>query len=955
MSQALRIALKELRGLFGSPVAFIFLAVYLLVSLYLFFWHPGYFTRNMADVRPLFAGLPVMLIFLTSALTMRLWSEEQKQGTMEVLLTLPVRDIHLVLGKFLAAWAMVGLALLCTLGLPLSVDRMGPLDWGPVWGGYCAALLLAAAYVSIGLCVSVTTENQIISLIVSVLAGFLLYIPSQEGVAETLGSLIAGLLEPFGIDKAALTQNAAAFIRSLGTGDRFHAIEKGLIDSRDLCYLVGLSVFFITVNAALVAAKRQCPPGSPGESRRTLGVILVGLNLALMSLWMAPRPLFRLDLTEHGDYTLSEATRDLLGSLSEDVTLTLILNEDTLPFLKPLQSQLVDLADEFALVSHGRLRVVELDPTHDSAVAEKLESRYGIKAESGQNKQKYKLEFKSVYFHVLVQHADRHEILGPDKLLEARMDPARSEPDYRLKNPEYILTKTIKKLVHDFESLDSAFSRLSGDAKLKTWVSLTKLREMSEDREAIERLLASAQKVGTEITQKSDGRFSYVTEDPAQTGLGSLELLRTHGVRSLGIPGLYLDLILEVDGKKERIPWNLDTSESLLRESVEAALRRHLPGFSKTVGIWTRAPAAPADPENPYAPPPPSEISLLTEVLGQEFTVKPVGNLMKSGAVPEVDALVVVGLAEVTERELWAFDQYVMSGRPVTIFQGYADVQMGGQKGVELKPVKFGLEDLLFGYGVQVRYTLAQDELCREFIDLENRKIIPYPSFIDVREPRLSGTGPTAGLDGLLMTWCSPVRFDRRKPFKVEVLARTGEHAWIADTQSVENAYASGAWSTADLAVSIQGPLESHFKGKVSPMAEVLGAVTRDRVAARLDDTSKAKLAVIGSHAMVQDMVQELCQTLTYRVGIAGLDEQAAANLGFALNLVSWGIEDEGLGRIRSRSSFARTLRPMDEAEKKGYERLNYIMALFFLAGVLGTAFVMNKYRRPLVGPGSES
>ena len=123
-----------------------------------------FFARNIADVRPLFLWLPRLLIFLCAALTMRLWSEEQKLGTLEILLTLPVETRKLVIGKFLAALILVAVALALTFHVPIAVAMMGDLDWGPVIGGYAAALLLAAAYLAIGLCVSAITDNQIIAL-----------------------------------------------------------------------------------------------------------------------------------------------------------------------------------------------------------------------------------------------------------------------------------------------------------------------------------------------------------------------------------------------------------------------------------------------------------------------------------------------------------------------------------------------------------------------------------------------------------------------------------------------------------------------------------------------------------------------------------------------------------------------------------------------------------------------
>ena len=146
----------------------LFLAAFLGVTLFIFFWVATFFERNLADVRPLFQWMPVLLIFLVAALTMRAWAEERRGGTLELLLTSPTAPSELVLGKFLGAMVLVLIALALTLPLPITVALIGPLDWGPVIGGYVAAVFLAASYVAIGLWVSCRTDNQIVSLILTV-------------------------------------------------------------------------------------------------------------------------------------------------------------------------------------------------------------------------------------------------------------------------------------------------------------------------------------------------------------------------------------------------------------------------------------------------------------------------------------------------------------------------------------------------------------------------------------------------------------------------------------------------------------------------------------------------------------------------------------------------------------------------------------------------------------------
>ena len=146
----LRIAAKELALVFSSPIAYLFLAAFLGATLFVFFWGEAFFARNISDVRPMFESLPILLIFLASALTMRMWSDERRTGTLELVVTVPANAAEFVAGKFVACWALLLVALVLTLPLPVTVAMLGDLDWGPVFAGYVAAALLGAAYLSIG-------------------------------------------------------------------------------------------------------------------------------------------------------------------------------------------------------------------------------------------------------------------------------------------------------------------------------------------------------------------------------------------------------------------------------------------------------------------------------------------------------------------------------------------------------------------------------------------------------------------------------------------------------------------------------------------------------------------------------------------------------------------------------------------------------------------------------------
>jgi ABC-2 type transport system permease protein len=238
MSRIRSMASREFRAFFTSPIAYVFLAAFVGASLFTFFNANTFFARGQADLRGLFEAVPFLFLLLVPALTMRLWAEEEKQGTVEILLTLPVQDHELVAGKFLASWYLLAIGLALTLPLPLIVSALGNLDWGPVVGGYVGALLLGAAYLSVGQFVSALTENQILAFILALFVCMAMW-----GIGtETFTGLFP--------DKA------AALLLSLGTGSRFKSIARGVIDLRDVLYYLSLTAFFLALSIGALRAKR---------------------------------------------------------------------------------------------------------------------------------------------------------------------------------------------------------------------------------------------------------------------------------------------------------------------------------------------------------------------------------------------------------------------------------------------------------------------------------------------------------------------------------------------------------------------------------------------------------------------------------------------------------------------------------------------------------------------------
>jgi ABC-2 type transport system permease protein len=226
MRQVVQIFLREFRTYFVSPIAYIVIAIFLLVTGWFFF--TTFFLFNQATLRNFFSMLPVIFAFVVPAISMRLIAEELSVGSYETLLTLPVTYLDVILGKFLACVAFVAAMLVPTLAYAVTVSALGELDWGPVIGGYVGALLLGGAFAAVGLFASALTRNQIIAFILGVAICFSLTL-----IDKMLFFLPRSLLGVFAY---------------LGADYHFQNISKGIIDSRDVIYF--LSVSFVALYGA---------------------------------------------------------------------------------------------------------------------------------------------------------------------------------------------------------------------------------------------------------------------------------------------------------------------------------------------------------------------------------------------------------------------------------------------------------------------------------------------------------------------------------------------------------------------------------------------------------------------------------------------------------------------------------------------------------------------------------
>lgn len=242
MNGTLAIMRRELGSYFATPLAYVFIVIFLVLTSTFTFYLGNFYERGQADLAPFFSFHPWLYLFLVPAISMRLWAEERKAGSIELLMTLPIEPWEAVLGKFLAAWCFTALALALTFPIWLTVNYLGDPDNGVILAAYLGSLLMAGGFLAVGACISATTKNQVIAFILSVVACFVLLLAGF--------SLVLDLFSPWA------PQALLDAIASLSFLTHFASISKGVIDLRDLVYFAVLIAVALYANTIVLQMKK---------------------------------------------------------------------------------------------------------------------------------------------------------------------------------------------------------------------------------------------------------------------------------------------------------------------------------------------------------------------------------------------------------------------------------------------------------------------------------------------------------------------------------------------------------------------------------------------------------------------------------------------------------------------------------------------------------------------------
>lgn len=906
------IARKEFAGFFSSLTAFIFFGAFIAVTLFVFFWLETFFARNIADVRPMFEWMPVLLIFLVPALTMRIWSEERRSGTVELLFTSPVSNLQMVAGKFFACLALVAFAVSLTLPLPISVSLIGPLDWGPVAGGYIATLFLAAAYTAIGLFVSSKTENQIVSLLISTLLCGFFFLVGSDPIVSLFDNRIGEILS------------------LLGSGARFKSITRGVIDARDLYYYLTIVGTFLSLNVLSLEKMRWS--GNAGNKNHRDWLLVTALfiaNFLVGNLWIQQINFARLDLTAGHIYSISPVTRQYLSRLKEPLLIRGYFSARTHSKLAPLVPRLEDIMKEYEVAGGGRVKVEIVDPIENPELEKEAGEKYGIKPRAFQTFSKYQTSVANSYFDILVKYGDQYETLAFDDLIEVKLR-GEQNLDVDLRNPEYDITTAIKKVLTSYQSSGNVFLNINKPVVFKGYVSADKnlpepLIKLKEE------LLA----VVADLKAKSSGKLSVEIIDPEADGGKTAKMLsEQYGFRPMAVGLLdnntfWFYMVLESDDQviQVSLPEALDSDSGAkagLERSITASLKRFSRGFLKTIGL-----VLPESMMDYGMGGSQKHFNLLKEVLSQQFAVK-TADLKRGHVDDDIDMMVVVSPENCSEQEVFALDQFLMRGGTVAIASSPFDIDM--EKELACHKHKSGLEEWLEHHGLQFEQSLVLDSQNAAFpipiqrsiegFLVQETVIFPYPYFVDVRGQGLDQeSGLIAGLNQVTLNWASPIKTGDKTPpgRKLYRLLKSSPGSWTSETLEIQpdlKAYPesgfppapAGKTGTRLLGACLEGTFESYFKGKFP----------EKRVIEKSADS--ARIILFASNSFVSDEMIDLAS--------AGMSTRYLNPVELMQNTVDWSLGDRELLSIRSRGQFSRTLLPLDKQSRLIFEYLNYALGL---------------------------
>jgi len=714
--------------------------------------------------------------------------------------------------------------------------------------------------------------------------------------------------------------------------------------------------------------------------RWKLAAGLLVLNAIALNLWTGQLDGMRIDTTRGQQYTLSDATRNYLAQLQEPLTLRGYFSAKTHPLLSPLVPQMRDLLNEYEVAGDGRIRVEIVDPLSDTEIEVEANQQYGIEPVPFQVADRYQSSIVSSYFNILVQYGNEYDVLNFRDLIDVK---SRSEADIdvQLRNPEYDVTRSIRKVLTDFKTAGNVFNNIDTPVTLHMYASA--------DQNLPEELVTFKQdikKIADTVADDSNDKLQLNFIDPnADGGALARQLTTELGLRPMSA-GLFsteqfwFHTLLEADGQLVQIPL-ADMSTTTFESNLDTGLKRFAKGFTRRIGIVTPAPDPQANPQGmPGATP---SFRTLEDFLRAEYDVT--GEDISDGTVAsDIELLILAAPESLDEKSLFAVDQFLMQGGTVLVSTSNWQASLS-RSSLALAEHESGLNDWLAHHGITVSDKLVMDPINAAFpapvtrnvggMQIQEMRMLDYPWFVDVRRNQMNGDSPImSGVEQVNMTWASPVNLVAEESGdesarETLTLLSSSDRSWLssstdvmprisADGSDVSPWSVEGETASQPLAIASTGQFNSFFAGKPSPLAAIAqesddsdapnsgedpaaainsvsnvatdadGSESEQDATPTLSESidnvierspESARLIVFGSNDFLRDQITQM----------AGASNGTAYLAPFQLvtNAVDVALDDTGLLSIRSRGQFNRTLPPMEQGTRQFWEILNYALA----------------------------
>ncbi|MFP6582760.1 MAG: Gldg family protein [Candidatus Hydrogenedentota bacterium] len=447
MNNVLTIAKRELNAYFTSPIGYIVMIVFVAVTVVLYML--TFFSFPVADMRPYFASIPMMLSILIAAITMRIWAQERSENTWEMLLTFPMKAWELVIGKFVASLVFFLLTLSATATIPIMLAQLGDPDGGVIFSSYLGTLLLGAYFLSIGIFFSGFFKDQILSFIVTLLTCFAIFMLGNTLVAAYLDNAIPGL----GL--------GTLLNEVVGLSGHYTAFVRGVIEVADIVYFLVWTAIFLFLNILYIDGRSRA-----GAKVIFSTAVTIALAIGLMGNWLvSDTSLGRFDMTEDKIFTVSQASKNILSAIDTPVQVKVYISpkKDMPTGMTSLQQDITDKLEEFSVASKGKIEYTvinleasqaitteiddgletgeEEDETEEEVIEKRLLEK-GVQPFTVQAMSDDQIMNKLIYSSIGIAYKDKKEEILPPILPQGLQDL-----EYQLVSTIYKLTREKKPIV----------------------------------------------------------------------------------------------------------------------------------------------------------------------------------------------------------------------------------------------------------------------------------------------------------------------------------------------------------------------------------------------------------------------------------------------------------------------------------------------------------------------------